>query len=168
MKLVSPCAEYQQSYRQYIKELGDEERYPFTLDFASENFQELLTKLDQFAKGINLPDGYVPSTTLWLVDQQTLIGVTNLRHFLNSQIEYCGGHIGIGIRPCYRGQKLGHFLMQQSIATLQQMGVNNVHIHCYKANLASAAIIVSNGGILDSEVALNDGTVQRYIVSKGQ
>lgn len=164
MEIVRPSKKYQSSYIEYIKELGDEERYPFTLDFDYENFDALLARLDNFSNGVNLPNGYVPSTTLWLVKGQELIGVTNLRHFLNSQIEYCGGHIGLGIRPSYRGLKLGRFLMEKSINKLNEMGVNNVHIHCYKANLASSSAIISNGGELDSEIPSSEGIIQRFIV----
>jgi len=76
MEIVSPSRQYKNSYYEYLKELGDEDRYPFTLDFDSKNFETLLARLDDFANGKNLPDGFVPSTTLWLVKEQELIGVT--------------------------------------------------------------------------------------------
>jgi len=88
----------------------------------------------------------------------------NIRHFLNSKIEYCGGHIGLGIRPAYRGQKLGNLLMKKSIEVLHKMGINHVHVHCHKTNLASAFAIKNNGGELDSEICLKEGIVQRFIV----
>jgi len=166
MEIVSPSSQYKNSYYEYLKELGDEDRYPFTLDFDSKNFEALLARLDDFANGKNLPDGFVPSTTLWLVKEHELIGVTNLRHFLNSKIEYCGGHIGLGIRPAYRGQKLGNLLMKKSIDVLNKMGINHVHVHCHKANLASAFAIKNNGGELDSEICLKEGIVQRFIIKK--
>ncbi|WP_298939898.1 GNAT family N-acetyltransferase [uncultured Psychromonas sp.] len=165
MDIVSPSSKYKSSYIEYIKELGDEVRYPFTLGFDYENFDALLVKLDDFANGENLPEGKVPSTTLWLIKDQEIIGVTNIRHFLNSDIEYCGGHIGLGIRPSYRGQNFGSLLMKESIDVLHKMGVSNIHIHCHKTNLPSAFTIINNGGELDSEIVLNDGIVQRYIVN---
>lgn len=170
MELITPCNKYQTSYIQYIQELGDEERYPFPLDFDYQDFQALLARLDEFANGINLPEGYVPSTTLWLVENNELIGVTNLRHFLNENIKHCGGHIGLGIRPSYRGKGMGNLLMKLSIEKLFDMNVNELHIHCYKQNLASAKAIKTNGGILHSELHLSSSKdeahiVQRYLVS---
>lgn len=165
MQLISPNQQYQQSYNDYINELGNEERYPFPLDFDHSDFPTLLQKLDDYKNGINIPDHAVPSTTLWLVDNSELVGVTNLRHFLNSQIEHCGGHIGLGIRPKYRGKGLGHLLMKLSIEKLNSMGVNPVHIHCYKNNTASAKVIIENGGILDSEITIENTVVQRYLVT---
>ncbi|WNO60844.1 GNAT family N-acetyltransferase [Rheinheimera sp. MMS21-TC3] len=164
MQLVSPSKKYQTSYSHYIAELADEERYPFPLDFDYSNFDALLQKLADFAAGNKLPEGYVPSTTLWLVEGHELLGVTNVRHYLNERIQHCGGHIGLGIRPAYRGQGLGKKLMQLSIQYLKQKGVTPIHIHCYKNNHASAHCITSNGGILESELNKDGVIVNRFIV----
>jgi predicted acetyltransferase len=165
MELALPSIEYKDSYLEYIKELGNEERYPFPMDFDYSNFEALLEKIEQFSKGLNLPAGYVPSSTFWLVDSREIIGVTNIRHYLNSEIEHCGGHIGLGIRPAYRGKGLGGYLMKLSIEKLKGMGVNSVHIHCYKENIASSKAIRSSGGVLASELPLQNRVVQRYVVT---
>lgn len=164
MKLIKPSAKYQQSYLDYIHELGEEERYPFPLDFDHSDFNAMLEKIEDFANGRNLPEGYVPSTTLWLIEQDEIIGVTNLRHYLNQQIEHCGGHIGLSIKPSFRGKGYGNVLMKLSINALQQMGLSKLHIHCYQANQASAKAIESNGGQLESVVEVNNIQVSRYIV----
>ena len=164
MELVVPSIEYEASYKEYIKELGDEERYPFPLDFDHSNFCKLIARLNDFAAGDNLPDGYVQSSTLWLVDGKEIIGVTNIRHYLNKAIEYCGGHIGLGIRPSCRGKGLGRNLMQLSIDYLRRMGVKTIHIHCHKDNQASSNTIKACGGVLDSEISDDGHIVQKYLV----
>ena len=165
MKLISPTVEYQDSYISYIKELGDEERYPFPLDFEYKDFVGLLKKLDGFANGSSVPENMVPSSTFWLIQNNEIVGVTNLRHYLNKEIEFCGGHIGLGIRPSFRGKGIGSFLMAESIKKLNSIGVNIVHIHCYKDNLASSAMIIANGGKLISEFLEQNNIIQRYVVS---
>ena len=164
MQLVSPSVKYKASYIEYIKELGAEERYPFTLDFEHTNFPELINKLDEYSNGVNIPNDAVPSSTFWLVDDNELIGVTNIRHYLNDRIEYCGGHIGLGVRPAYRGKGLGNMLMKLSIQKLADMGVNPIHIHCYKNNMASVKVIIDNGGVLDSELSQNGEIIQRFVL----
>ena len=166
MKLITPHPKYQASYYNYIRELGNEERYPFPLDFDHSDFPALLAKIANYAQGTNIPTHMVPSTTLWLIDDNELIGVTNLRHYLNEQIAHCGGHIGLGIRPFYRGKALGNLLMKLSIEALFERGVENVHIHCHKNNLASARVITANHGRLDSEIVESNQVIQRYIVCK--
>ncbi|MDO6620931.1 GNAT family N-acetyltransferase [Shewanella sp. 10N.286.51.B2] len=177
MQLVKPSGYYQQSYIDYITELGDEERYPFPLDFDHSDFGAMLEKISDFARGQNLPAGYVASETYWLVEGDELLGVANLRLTLNDNIRYCGGHIGLGIRPRFRGKGLGVELLAQTIALAKGKGINELHIHCYKHNLASAKMIIANGGVLDSEIELDTQSneknqqdnaaaiIQRYRVS---
>ena len=165
-RLTLPCPEFEQSYREYITELGEEERYPFPLDFEHDDFPALLQRLDEFSKGINLPDGYVPSSTFWLVEGSEIVGVSNLRHYLNEKIRQYGGHIGLGIRPSFRGRALGTLLMGLTIQEAHNRGIDEIHIHCHKDNGASARIIVNNNGALHSEIEAGQPAeiIQRYIV----
>ena len=156
---------YQESYIDYIKELADEERYPFPLDFDYDDFVGLIAKIQNYAAGINIPQDAVPSSTYWLIKDEDIIGVTNLRHFLNEKIAFCGGHIGLGVRPSRRGVGVGDFLMASSIGKLNAMGVKSIHIHCYKNNLASSCMIIANGGKLVSEFTDNEMVIQRYVVN---
>ncbi|WP_395771344.1 GNAT family N-acetyltransferase [Arenimonas sp.] len=166
-ELVRPSTKYQSSYRAYIAELGDEERYPFPLDFDHKDFPALLRRLNDIEAGRNLPEGYVPSSTYWLIEHGELVGVSNLRHILNERIFNAGGHIGMGIRPQARGRGLGNFLLSLTIAEARKRGIAELHIHCYKHNEVSARMIMANGGVLISE--RSDGNsadlIQRYVIA---
>ena len=164
MRLLKPSKLLADSYDRYIKDLGSEERYPFPLDFDYSNFEKYLEKIEDFALGKNLPEGYVQSTTLWLVEENEIVGVTNIRHELNSSIRHIGGHIGLSIKPSARGKSLGVKLMKMSILFLKDLGVNKVHIHCEKSNTASSKTIQACGGVLESEVSHNKEIIERYIV----
>ncbi len=166
-ELILPRPEYEPSYGAYIRELGSEERYPFPLDFEHGDFAALLSRLGDFADGRNLPAGFVPATTFWLVHGGELVGVSNLRHHLNDRIRLNGGHIGLGVRPSYRGRGLGNLLLALTIQEARKKGIAQVHIHCHKSNVASARMIARNGGVLDSEAAdaESEDVIQRYLVS---
>ena len=167
LSLVTPGMAWQASYHRYIDELGEEERYPFPMDFDHRDFAAMLQKIADFAAGVNLPDGFVASTTLWLGSEDELLAVANIRHTLNDNLRYAGGHIGLGVRPSARGQSLGSYLLRQSINVARQQGIGDVHIHCYKDNLASRRMIEHCGGVLASEVAMDDDTmVWRYVVKE--
>ncbi len=164
--LIRPHAEYERSYRAYIAELGDEVRYPFPLDFDHADFAALLRRLEGLTNGVGVPEGYVPSSTWWLVEDGELIGVSNLRHHLNERIRVHGGHIGLGIRPSRRGRGFGHQLMALTILEARRMGIAPIHVHCLEGNAASARTIIGQGGVLESEVGLEGvaGVVQRYLI----
>jgi predicted acetyltransferase len=165
--LVLPSIEYEQSYGAYILELGDEERYPFPLDLDHQDFPALLERLNNFAIGVNIPEGFVPSSTFWLVHRGDLIGVSSLRHHLNEGIRNCGGHIGLGVRPSFRGRGFGNLLMALTIQEARNRGIGEIHIHCHKDNEASARMIINIGGLLESEIEHGEpaAVVQRYVVA---
>jgi len=146
-KLISPSFKYKTSYLSYIEELKDEERYPFPLDFDHNDFYGMLDRIEQFKKGTNLPEGYVSSSTYWLIEDNEIIGVSNLRHHLNEQLLKAGGHIGLGIRPSCRGQKFSIQLLNMTLVKAFQKGIKEVHIHCYADNLASGNMILACGNL---------------------
>ncbi|WP_087090582.1 GNAT family N-acetyltransferase [Acinetobacter pittii] len=163
--LVKPHLRFKESYNNYINELADEDRHPLTTEFDHTNFESFLNKLRDYEKGESLEEGHVPNITYWLVEGNEIIGASNLRLKLNEQIEYCGGHIGLGIRPSKRGQNFGSKLLEFTIQEAWKLGLTELHIHCYKTNLASAKIIQANNGRLHSEITV-DQVVQRYVVNK--
>lgn len=168
-QLVTPSARFEPSYREYIAELGDEERYPFVLDLDASDFSHYLDRLEAFRLGVDLPKGYVDSATFWLVRGNTLLGVSNLRQRLNAEIAHVGGHIGLGIRPSARGKGLSTLLLRWTceIAKSRHIGhANNsqLHVHCYFDNHASQNMIKSVGGVLDSTIEVGDIKVARFII----
>lgn len=49
------------------------------------------------------PAGFVPATQYLALDEQEhLVGMTNLRHYLNDYLLTYGGHIGYSVRPAER------------------------------------------------------------------
>ena len=164
--LIQPNLEYELSYREYIKELQGEERYPFPLDFEDSDFSSLIERLTDLHAGRNLPPGSVASSTFWLVGEEEILGVSNLRHSLTNELRRRGGHIGLGIRPSQRGLGLGTELLSLTIREARKLGIGELHIHCHKDNTASASLIKANGGTLHSELReeASGKVVQRFVV----
>lgn len=167
LRLVRPDGRFEASYRAYIEELGDEERYPFPMDFDPGDFYAMLRRIERFEQGVDLPEGFVPSSTFWLVDGDELLGVSNLRHRLNDGLRAYGGHIGLGIRPSRRGQGLGIELLARTIEQARARGIGDVHIHCHADNDASARMIRRVGGREQPEQDSSDGerALVRFIVA---
>ncbi len=166
LTLIKPAVEYEESYRSYIRELGDSERYPFPLDFEFDDFSELVTRLNNFSLGIGLPDGGVPNTTFWLVDNGEIVGVSSLRHRMTDRLERLGGHIGFGVRPSAQGRGIAKELLKQTLREAGHLGISEVLVICLKENIASSRVIRANGGRLESEYAVPEysGLLQRYVI----
>ena len=165
-RFIKPSAEYEQSYRGYISELGNSERYPFPLDYPFDDFQALVSRLDNYSRGVELPKGIVPNSTFWLLEHGEIVGVSNLRHTLTEKLQREGGHIGFGVRPTSQGRGIGKELLKRTLEEARNMGITEILIVCQKENIASARVISANGGVLDAEYSIPgySGPVQRYVV----
>lgn len=167
-RLILPTDRLKTSYAAYINELGDEERYPFPLDFDHSDFAAMLARIEGIRNGTQVPDGFVQSSTYWMVDGDEIIGCTNIRHRLNAQIEHCGGHIGLSIRPQFRCKGLGNTLLLLSLKKARELGIDVAHIHCHSHNHASKAMIEACGGQLHSELQVDAELISRYRIELSQ
>jgi predicted acetyltransferase len=84
-----------------VPELPFEEKLAsITPGYAPEMiFSEYLKFLDSSEKGLNLPNGFVPSTSLCAFLGDQIVGRVSLRHQLNDYLLQLGGHIGYGVLP---------------------------------------------------------------------
>jgi predicted acetyltransferase len=172
IELLRPSTAFRDSYRGLVAEFlsAGEKLVPFTLAFEHHDFDAFLYRLNACAQGIELPDGFVPHSTFWLVrDESEVVGVSNIRHSLTPALRREGGNIGYGIRPSARRRGLGIAILRQSLDRAVELGLTQVLLTCGKQNVASAKSITRNGGILDSEEYLPDRgeIVQRYWIANG-
>jgi predicted acetyltransferase len=155
------------SYRGLVQEFVDrgEQLIPFILSLPNELFSEFLRQLDAWSRGEDLPAGFVPHSTFWLVrDDVEVVGVSNLRHRLTDELKIDGGNIGYGIRPSARGRGFANVLLRNTLDRARAMGLAEALLTCGKGNYASASTIVRNGGVLVSEAFIESRgeIVQRY------
>ena len=113
-------------------------------------------------------DGWVPDSVFFLLDEDRdrLIGAVNIRHYLNDDLLFTGGHIGDGVRPTERRKGYATEMVRLALTECKKLGIDKVLMTCDKDNVASAKTIVRNGGVLENEVVNNEGkTEQRYWIT---
>ncbi|MGI5898683.1 MAG: GNAT family N-acetyltransferase [Christensenellales bacterium] len=113
-------------------------------------------------------EGLVPATTFFAVRKhdRKLIGAIQIRHELNDFLLKYYGHIGFGVRPMERKKGYATQMLGLALDYCRQLGLENILISCDKTNAASAATIQKCGGVLENEVAQEDGSLlQRYWIS---
>lgn len=169
LMLVAPNSVYQNSYLAMLSEWKQtgEPLVPQVLAFDHTDFPALIRRFEDNKAGRNMPPGYVPATTWWLLaDLTDIVGAIEFRHSLNEFLLREGGHIGYGIRPAYR--KRG-FAKQQLALALDEIramgGYDRVLITCDNDNIGSAKTIMANGGILENEVQTVHKIKQRYWIT---
>lgn len=112
-------------------------------------------------------NGRVPDSTFFCLDveRDIFVGAVNIRHYLNDQLLFSGGHIGDGIRPSERRKGYATAMIGLALEECKKLGIKKVLMTCDKDNIGSAKSIINNGGILENEV-VDDGVIeQRYWIS---
>lgn len=95
------------------------------------------------------PVGFVPSTTLWWVEDETYLGRIAIRHRLTPWLLDVGGHIGYDTRPSARRQGHATAMLCAALPLTHDLGIDPVLITCDEDNLGSRRVIEANGGVLE-------------------
>jgi predicted acetyltransferase len=175
--LTSPALAHRESYISLVEESrsANERLTPWLIGLPYDDFPKLLQTFKDFSKESDRPVGFgthaelVPSSTYFLVNTATneVLGVSNLRHRLNPELEFRGGHIGYGIRPSQRRKGLATLILAKSLDKAKNLGLDKVLLTCAKDNLGSVKTITNNGGILLNEefIPAHNEIIQRYNIN---
>ncbi|MBF0709619.1 MULTISPECIES: GNAT family N-acetyltransferase [unclassified Gemella] len=125
-------------------------------------------KLLEKSKKTILNKNFVPATTFLLIDNNTLIGIINIRHELNDYLLNFGGHIGYSIRSDYRRRGFAKLLLNHVINyTFNKLNLDKILITCDSTNIASEKTILSCGGVLDNIIVSNANKLtKRFWINK--
>ncbi|HVW66601.1 MAG TPA: GNAT family N-acetyltransferase [Candidatus Peribacteraceae bacterium] len=163
MELIEPSLSYAASFEEGIEEFHSDHVPGFL------NNGEPLTDVAAYieltkkqARGEALPEGWVPATTLWLIDHDEFIGNVNIRHRMTDTLAKRGGHIGYAIRPSMQGKGYGTEMLRLALIEAQKLGIDRVLITCSKNNPASRRVIEKNGGVLQDEIDVDGEPVLRF------
>lgn len=170
-RLIKPSPRLEASHRSLIREFTDcgEKLVPWVLAEVGDDFEKYVLRLDQNSNGVDLPPGFVPSTTFWLIDvSEEILAVSNLRHELTPLLLDYGGHIGFGVRPSARRRGHATEILRQTLIEARRLGIGDVLVTCDKDNIGSAKAILNNGGELWDERYMKEHScsLQRYWVRR--
>ncbi len=115
---------------------------------------EVLPRLDEEARGINLKEGRVPQTCFILYADETPVGLFKVRHYVNDYQRHHSGHIGFGIKPEFRGKGYGKEGCRLAIEKLKEMPDFHdevIIMSCSITNQASLKVQRANGATIVEE-----------------
>ena len=109
----------------------------------------------------------VPDSAYFCLDDKRhiFVGAVNIRHYLNENLLYNGGHIGDGIRPSERRKGIATKMIALALDECRKLGIEKVLMVCDKNNIGSAKTIINNHGILENEIEVNGVVQQRYWIT---
>jgi predicted acetyltransferase len=172
LRLVSPDSKYQNQYLDFIRECTDDIQtvgmYHYMPLSNEASFENDINILINKGKGIGLPEGWVPTSTYWLMDENFshILGALNIRHSLTDYLRFRGGHIAYYIHRHERKKGYASKMLSLGLEICREMGIERVLITCAKSNIGSARTIINNGGILHSEDFDDNEQFQRYCIER--
>jgi len=148
MKLIKPDVGYGRSFVQAVEELRLRREDSFFRAFGRPlTVDQYIELTEKHAQRKDLPPGWVPYATFWLVNDGVFIGELHFRYVLTDYLRNYGGHIGYTIRPSERRKGYGKQLLAMALPKIKSLGYSRVLITCDETNIASQKIIEANGGI---------------------
>lgn len=164
--LVEPNILYKEQFRSMVSiyEKSGETDYFEMYKEAINGFEQYVTNLLNYAKGIDVPDDWVPYNTYWLTnDMNEILGVIRIRTSIdNEYVRKYAGHIGYDISPFHRKQGYGKEILRLGLIKARALGLDKVLVTCFSDNNGSIKIIENNRGALESEIFKeNDNKLMR-------
>lgn len=115
----------------------------------SENgYKKWLEKENNYSKGKELPEGWIPATTYFLYIDEIPVGYGRIRHSSSEYLENVvgAGNLGYAISKQYRGKGYGDLLFKELLSKCKEFGYSEIKLFPYKENEATVRIMLKNGG----------------------
>lgn len=156
------------------------EQYNFVFDLKSENgfineyyqmsyleFSKMLKIRNDNRVGLSLPEGFVSCSQYFLWDNDKIVAIFNLRHYLTDFLRKGPGHIGFCVKEEYRG--LGYATKGLSLAIEELINIDDfkdteIYLSCHKDNVSSLKVQLNNKAYIKEEI--NDQILTRIKVIK--
>ena len=142
-----------EDYRREFLEYGD------SMDGAGpmrryERAEDWLAHVRSYESAETLPEGRVLATQYMLVRESDgkLLGMLQLRHYLNEYLRLYAGHIGYSVRPSERRRGYAKRMLAMGLDEARALGLERVMISCVVGNEGSRRTILANGGVFDSTI----------------
>lgn len=165
MDLIAPRREYKSDFLIFLEGI-QKEGYSVHEDLAwiRDHFETYLQRLEDGKDPTKVPEGWVASTTFWMVEQGQFVGAISFRHELNDALRTFGGHIGYGVAPKFRGKGYATTALRKVLDDARLQGHQQVLLTCDDSNLASRKVIENNGGALEGVYSVSQSPVpiRRY------
>ena len=115
------------------------------------SIEDWLEELNKRSCEDTVPKGLVPSSTYLGVREKDnyIVGMIDIRHYLNEYLTQVGGHIGYGVRKTERNKGYAKQMLKLALEKCKELKIKKVLITCDEDNIASEKVILSANAKLE-------------------
>ena len=115
------------------------------------SIEDWLQELKKRSSKDTVPKGLVPSSTYLGVREKDnyIVGMIDIRHYLNEYLTQAGGHIGYGVRKTERNKGYAKQMLKLALEKCKELKIKKVLITCDEDNIASEKVILSANAKLE-------------------
>ena len=175
LRLTAPAAEYADDIRSFRQEVLEcdtgEDLFAGCLSLdecASAEEWIRLCRLREAEDTCEQTGVSVPSDTYLAVRirDNRIVGVVDLRHHIaHPVLGTWGGHCGYTVRPSERGKGYAKQMLRLNLQNAERLGIERLLVTCNEQNAASERVILANGGVYESTLAVDGSSIRRYWIT---
>ena len=115
------------------------------------SIEDWLEELKKRSSEDTVPKGLVPSSTYLAVREKDnyIVGMIDIRHYLNKYLTQVGGNIGYGVRKTERNKGYAKQMLKLALEKCKDLKIKKVLITCDEDNIASEKVILSANAKLE-------------------
>ena len=115
------------------------------------SIEDWLEELNKRSCEDTVPKGLVPSSTYLGIREKDnyIVGMIDIRHYLNEYLTQAGGHIGYGVRKTERNKGYAKQMLKLALEKCKELKIKKVLITCDEDNIASEKVILSANAKLE-------------------
>lgn len=144
LRLIEPCADFLDSYYEACRETWGFVHNDYIIHnpaFYEQWRENIFEEYRKQKLGINLPKGYVPSVTYWIVVGKKYIGTVNIRLQLTEELKDYGGNVGIVIRKSERQKGYAVKGLTMAIDVARESMISPILMTCTDNNAGSLRLL---------------------------
>ena len=109
------------------------------------SIEDWLEELKKRSSEATVPEGLIPSSTYLGVREKDnyIVGMIDIRHYLNEYLTQVGGNIGYSVRKTERNKGYAKQMLKLALEKCRDLKMKKVLITCDEDNIASEKVILS-------------------------
>ena len=128
------------------------------------SIEDWLEELNKRSCEDTVPKGLVPSSTYLGVREKDnyIVGMIDIRHYLNEYLTQVGGNIGYSVRKTQRNKGYAKQMLKLALEKCKELKIKKVLITCDEDNIASEKVILSANAKFEDIRCIDDENKKRF------